>query len=196
MQDSTAEVYRLTGAFDGSLASAQSLAGAVQAQYALELQLVAQIQNALSSTQAMFGNSIDQIRMSVMDDSQRYDYLRAKIDDLYMQLATATDPAVIANLAQQINDLTLASYNLLDDTQKATVADEFIGYLEGVRDVTTTQLEASQAQITETHQQLASTIENVMMAVADRMMAAANTPVSLDVNVSVDTPANVEVAYG
>jgi predicted nucleic acid-binding Zn-ribbon protein len=189
-------VYRLAGAFDGSLASAQSLASAVQAQYALELQLVAQIQNALSSTQAMFGNSIEQIQMSVMNDEQRYDYLRTKVDDLYVQLATATDPAAISDLAKQINDLTLASYNLLDDTQQATVADEFVDYLEGVRDLTTTQLEASQAQITATHEALAENIESVMMAVADRMMQAANTPVSLDVNVDVNTPANVEVGYG
>lgn len=184
----------LADAFDGSLGSATALAEAVKGQYNLELQLVNQIQQALAGTASMFGGSIEQIRLDVLDAAGKYDYYRATADALYADLQAATDPAQIAALAEQLNAASMSAWGLLDAGQRQAASDDFIAYLEDVEQLTTTQLEASQAQITASHDALAEKIEQVMMEVAAAMQAAANTPLTVAVDVNVDTPASVEVA--
>lgn len=196
LQISKVATYSLADAFDGSLDSSTNLANAVKIQYNLELQLIGQIQQALTSTTAMFGASIEQIQLSVLGPEQQYDYWRSKIDADMAALMTATDPAEISRLSASINQGTNAAFGLLDDTQKTALASEFIAYLDAASDITTERLNASQSDVLAIHQQTTDTLEAAMMRVADRMMAAANTPVQVAVDVNVDTPANVEVYVG
>jgi hypothetical protein len=172
-QDGNVSLTAAMASFDGSLASAQSLGAATQAQYQMELSLIGQIQGLLQSTGGMFASSIRDIQMSVMSDSERYDFLRTEIDGLYSQLSTAFDPTIIGNLAQQINALTNQAYGMLGEDQRPGASAEFIGYLEDVNTLTTERLNASQAQIVEQHKAMAEVIEASMQKVADQMMAAA-----------------------
>ena len=167
------DLASLAANFDGSLSSAQALGAATASMYQQELFLVGQIQGLLQSTGGMFASSIRDIQMSVMTDSERYDFLRTEIDGLYSQLSTAFDPTIIGNLAQQINALTNQAYGMLGEDQRAGASGEFIGYLEDVNTLTTERLNASQAQIVEQHQAMAEVIEASMQKVADQMMAAA-----------------------
>lgn len=196
LQDSRTSVLSLADAFDGSLDTAQQLATATTRQYQLELQLVAQIQQALAQTQTMFGGSIEQIKLSVMDESEKYDYYRAKTDELLTQLYAATDPASIAQLAEGINAATMSAYSLLSPEQQLLHSNEFVDYLTAADEATTERLTAAQDAVTTMHQNLADTIKTVMLEVADAMKAAAATPTTVDVNVHVDTPASVEVGIG
>jgi hypothetical protein len=196
-QAGSQELDNLRFNFDGSLASAQALGNATATMYQQELSLIGQIQGMLDSTGAMFSSSIDAIKMSVMDEEGKYNFLRSQVDSLYVQLQTAIDPTAINNIAGQINALTNQAYGLLDQDQKAGAADGYITYLEDVNALTAERLNASQQQIVDNHKQMASLIEAVMNGVADRMMEAANAqnaaaaaqlaassrPISVDVNV-------------
>jgi len=204
--DAASAVSSATAAFDGSLSSAQALGTATSAMYQSELALVGQIQGMLVSTSAMFGESIRTIEMSVLDGAGKYDYLRAEIDAAYAGLQAAVDPQAIGDLASQINRLSLEAYGLLDGTQKAEVADEYQAYLEDVNRLTTERLNASQAQVESQHGAMVSAIESALGRVAETMLAAAQaqqaaaaTPVTVNsrvsVDVTVDTPASVEVGY-
>lgn len=167
------ELREMAANFDGSLASATDLATASANMYQLELSLIGQIQGLLISTNAMFGNSIEQIKLSNMDAAQQYDYWRAEVDKDYADLLAATDPAEIARLSGEINQGSMNAYGLLEDDQKAALAPEFIEYLEGADTLTTERLNASQDAIVATHKDLTTAIETVMTQVAEKMMAAA-----------------------
>lgn len=189
-QAGNAELRTLTANFDGSLASATALADATSAQYQLELNLIGQIQGLLVSTNAMFGDSIEQIKLSNMDAAQQYDYWRAEVDKDYADLLAATDPAEIARLSGEVNQGSMNAYGLLEEDQQAALAPEFIAYLEGADTLTTERLNASQDAIVATHADLTASIESVINAAAEKMMeaaqinlAAAQTPVAVNVTV-------------
>lgn len=182
-QINTTALNTLISAYDGSAAATKTLAAATQGQYQLELQLIGQIQNALTSTQGMFGNSIESIRMSVMDDPAKYDYLRTQADSLYTQLSTATDPAKIQALADKINNDINSAYGLLDAGQKQGAAGDFVTYLEKVDTLTTDRLTLQQDQVTQNHKDLAEKLTAKMdeaaanlAAAAAALQAAASTP--------------------
>lgn len=174
-QSSSSQLSDLAAGFDGSLSKALELSALTQSTGQMELALVSQIQQALAQTHAMFGQTIDQIKLSVLDTAGQYDFLRARADELDKQLATALDPQQIVQLAGQINAITQQAYGLLDAGQKQTAAPEFIQYLNDVDALTTERLNASQDKIVANHQAMADAIESAMTRVADKMAAAAQT---------------------
>lgn len=174
-QDSAATLSGLATAFDGSLDMANQLATVTANTYQMELALVAQIQQAIAGVQAMFSTSIDQIRLSVLDTAGQYDYLKTQADEYVALLEKATDPTLITQYAQAINDNTLKAFSLLDEAGKQTKAPEFEQYLADVSALTTDKLNASQDLIVSSHQSMADVIEAAMVRVADKMAAAAAT---------------------
>ena len=172
-QSSSSQLSDLANGFDGSLSKALELSALTQSTGQMELALVSQIQQALTATHAMFGATIDQIKLSVLDTAGQYDFLRARADELEKQLSTAFDPTQISQIAGQINAITQQAYGLLDAGQKQTAAPEFIQYLNDVDALTTDRLNASQDKIVATHQAMADAIESAMTRVADKMAAAA-----------------------
>lgn len=200
MQRSSDALNTLITAYDGSAASTKSLAASTQAQYQLELQLIGQIQSALSSTQGMFGGSIESIKLSVMDDPAKYDYLRTQADSLYSQLAGATDPAQIQSLADKINTDINAAWSLVEADKKTGASGEFIDYLTKVDTLTTDRLTQQQDQVAQNHKDLTAAIETAMdKAAAKFMEAAANTPSpaqAMRVDFHADIPGDVEVSLG
>ena len=174
-QSSSSQLSDLANGFDGSLSKALELSALTQSTGQMELALVSQIQQALTATHAMFGATIDQIKLSVLDTAGQYDFLRARADELEKQLSTAFDPTQISQIAGQINAITQQAYGLLDAGQKQTAAPEFIQYLNDVDALTTDRLNASQDKIVATHQAMADAIESAMTRVADKMAAAAQT---------------------
>jgi hypothetical protein len=159
--------------YDGSAAATKNLAAATQGQYQLELQMIQQIQSALSATHSMYTDSIESIKMSVMDNPAKYDYLRSQADTLYSQLSTASDPTKIQGLADQINKDINSAYGMLDAQQQKDVSGEFIAYLTKVDDLTTKRLNASQDAITKEHNDLAAKLTAKMDEAAAQLNAAA-----------------------
>ncbi|MDD5385346.1 MAG: hypothetical protein PHG89_10765 [Gallionella sp.] len=203
LERNNAAYAALIATYDGSAASTKNLAAATQNQYAMELSLIGQIQNALASTHDMFSASADNIKMSVMDNQTKYDYLRTQADSLYQQLEKATDPAQIQNLASKINADVNSAYGLLDATQQKSASDGTVDYLSKVDKLTQDRLNASQDAITKEHNDLAAKLTAKMddaaqklTAAAAALTAAASTP-NPPVQVSVSAPTGSEVSvYG
>lgn len=158
--------------------SIQELAGLVQARYALELQLLSEINTYLNDLTANFAASIDEIQLSVMDSAQQYDFYAQKAAAAFSALQTATDPAEIARLAEEARQAAMSAYGLLDDAQKQQVSSEFIGFLEQTQRLAQDQLNAAQQQIIDQHQQtadlLAAALQAAGEAAADALEQAAN----------------------
>jgi hypothetical protein len=181
-----AEIKTMAGTFDGSLASVKSLSTATAAMYQSELAMIGQIQGMLTSLPGMFNTSIDTIKMSVMSNGDKSDYLRSKADADYAALGKTTDPARIQALATEINNLVNQAYGLKDSTGQATNAQSTQDYLSKVSDLVTTQLTAAQTAVTDLHNQTATAITNALGPVADKMETAADT-----INAAADKPVTV-----
>ncbi len=172
LQRNNDALMALVSTYDGSAAATKNLAAATQNQYAMELSLIGQIQNALASTHDMFATSTDAIKMSVMDDSQKYDYLRSQADALYKQLATATDPAQIQGLAEKINTTINSAYNMLGADQQKGAAGGYVDYINKVEQLTDERLNKAQDQIVQGHDAIVSAITTAMGKAATDMAAA------------------------
>jgi hypothetical protein len=159
--------------YDGSAAATKNLAAATQKQYAMELSLIGQIQNALASTHEMFTTSSNAIKMSVMTNQEKYNFLRADADSLYHQLEKATDPAQIQNLANKINADVNSAYGLLDANQQKGAAGDTVNYLDKVDKLTQKQLNKAQDDITKQHNELAAKLTAKMDEAAAHLNAAA-----------------------
>jgi hypothetical protein len=173
MQRHNDALMAMISTYDGSAAATKNLAAATQGQYQLEMQMIQQIQSALSATHSMYTDSIESIKMSVMDNPAKYDYLRTQADTLYQQLSTASDPAKIQGLADQINKDINAAYGLLDADQQKGAAGDFVAYLTKVDDLTTKRLNESQDAITKEHNDLAAKLTAKMDEAAARLNDAA-----------------------
>lgn len=158
--------------------SIQALAGQVQARYALELQLLQEIHGALDGLAANFGASIEEVQLSVMDRAQKYDYFAQQAAASFAALQTATDPAQIAQLAEDARQAAMSAYGLLDDAQKQQVSAEFIGFLEQTQGLAQEKLNAAQEQVLEQHREtaevLAEALNHAGEAAADALEQAAH----------------------
>lgn len=172
-RDSGSALNALISTYDGSVAATKTLSAATQSQYQLEMQLIGQINNALTSTHSMFSSSAESIRMSVMDNPQKYDYLRSQADALYQQLATASDPVQIQKLSEQINKDINDAYGLLNPEQQKGASGEFISYLEKVDALTTDRLTAQQDIVVQQHNDLAEKLTESMDKAAAKLEDAA-----------------------
>jgi hypothetical protein len=187
-QEGEQNVRGLSASFDGSLASAQKLGAAVQQQYQMELQLVQQIQQTLANTQAMFGQSIEQVKLSVMDNQHQYEYWSAEADKAKAQLMNAVDPAEIERASQRFNQATMAAYNLLSPDQKAAVANDFATALDEADKAASDRLMAAQDQLIQSHKDIANVIQGALADAANKMQAAAQTQID-----AANTPVKVNV---
>lgn len=198
-------------AWDGSAAAATELANLTQSRYQLELQLAQQIHNALQSTSAMYLATAEEMRYSTLDQAEKYDFLRQKSVALEEAMAAALDPAQIEFLAGQLNENTKAAWALLGEEERKIKIDEYEAYLAEIDALTTERLNAAGATITGEHDgslpdSITAAIEAAMdraavkfMDAANAQQAAADTPVTVKVDVKVDSPSpdvKTEVGYG
>lgn len=163
----------LVKAFDGSEEATLELAKATAERYQTELQLLAQIQSVRSGISSLIGGSIESIRQSVMSPDELYSYLTGRAETLRGQLSSATDPEIIAQLVQQIDQLTTQAYGLVPESMRGETAGQFIQFLEGVQTVANQRLELAEQSVVQTHERLAQTIENSMKRASDALIAAA-----------------------
>lgn len=152
--------------------SIQELATLVQSRYALELQALQEINAYLNDMMANFGASIEEIQLSVMDSAQQYAVYSEKAAAAFDALATATDPADIARLAEEARQAAMSAYGLLDDAQKQQVSSEFIGFLEDTQQVAQEQLNAAQQQIVDQHQETAQRLADALQTAGEAAATA------------------------
>lgn len=209
-------VRELLKSYDGSISATQQLAAATQARYQTELELVKQINVALVSVSSLFRGSAESIRFGVLDTAGKDQFLADKITNLETLLLSASDPAVIQTISQDLNSAVMARFNLIDPTQQARRAEEFAGYLEYLDSQAQARLNSTLSGVSAEHdpnnpQSLATLINNALTDAAAKLAAAAlaqqtaantqlqaaNTPLNVNVDVNVDVEnnsANTEVA--
>jgi hypothetical protein len=187
----------MASSVDGSLASVKQLSTATSAMYQSELAMIGQIQGMMVSLPGMFNTSIDTIKMSVMSNGDKYDYLRSKADADYAALGKTTDPAQIQTLATEINNLVNQAYGLQDATGQATNTGATQTYLQQVSDLVTKQLTAAQTSVTQLHDSTVSAITDALGPVAASMQTAATTMQSAaETPVTVTGSASIFVQVG
>lgn len=200
MQEQRGELLRLTDSFDGSFESVTQLATATQQRYALELALLDQINAVSQSISGSFGDTIESIRRDLMSNEELYEHLTTQAETLSGQLLTLSDPARIAETAEQIRQLTGDAFRLLDEQQRAEIGTEFIDFLTNVETDALQRLDEVQAQIAnDTEIDLPATIANAIRTAMDEAAGGMNTAAvgmnqaASTMNAAAQTPTRVQV---
>lgn len=132
MQTQYNSVMDLANAYDGSAASATSLAHNTQAFFQTTMQMLAQLDAAQNSINMTIGNAVEQITLSRMTDQEKYDYYRGAVDDLVALLPTLTDSTTINQTVSDITQAAKAAYGLLSPEQQiGSMGDQILGLLSG-----------------------------------------------------------------
>lgn len=200
------ELRKLIAEYDGSATATSQLAALTQSRYQIELQLAQQIMQVLDASHTLFASSAEQIRFSVLSETEKYNSLRNKSLELEGILASATGPAKIYELAQQLNEVTTQAFGLLTADQQKQQAEPFANYLEELDSLVQQKLQDVQATLSGEHDtslpnSIAAVIETAMekaaakfMAAAEKQLLAAQTPLTVDSNVDVNVRGYVTTA--
>ena len=122
------------------------------------------VEDAFNSISATTAKSVRDIELSVLSNGEKYEYLDREIEGLITQLSTATLPADIERLFNQINASSTQAYSLLSPEQQQKFASEFIDTLYEAEAIAQSRLSVSGTQ--------ASTVEAQAQAVQVQMDAA------------------------
>lgn len=188
----------LVATYDGSTEATQQLATATAAYYQQQVALLVQIEQVRQAVESMFGDTIRSLTLTTLDDPGKYDFLMNEANSLMDQLATETDPDKIRALSQRINQDILDAFGLLSPDDQRSMLGQFTGYAQAVSDAVSTRLsqigdEARQtvgdvlALVKDAFQQAVNDFVNAattQQTAADTQLAAANTPVVVEVNVA------------
>lgn len=161
LADLNAVVRELAGAAPDAAAALQTALDAIDA-----------IQQTIN---ASLDASIEDIRLSQMSPEDRYSYFREQANLLADGLDEMTDPDQIAETVARINRLQGQAWGQLDEGQQAELADEFITFLEGVKEIAGERLEAAREEARAQAQELAEAIAEAMRIPAEQQTQAAQT---------------------
>lgn len=157
--------------FSTELADAEdyaTLTGMVQQRYATEIALIGQVMGALQQIDGIFAGTIEGIRLDLMSgNDERYAYFEQQIERLAGSLATMTDPGQILDTLKQIDALAGRSYGLLDDTQKAAIGEDIIGFLDQVQADADARLNALLTTVQADKANEAGTVANAITVALD-----------------------------
>lgn len=171
----TQKVVNLAAEYDGTAESLATLTAALTEQKAVAVQLAEQYRQVSLAVTAQFGDAIGQIQDSLLNEADLYAKRRQQIAELTTELSTTIDPARIAALSDQINQLALNAYGLLDDGQRAAMGAEFVAFLENARDLATAQLTVGANTLGTREDAVAASIDlELMTQAAQTQQQAAN----------------------
>lgn len=161
-QASGVELRRVMALHDGTEASQQRIAQAVQNRYQTELQLVQAIAEALNGIQGLATDTIRSMTLQTLDNPGKYAFYDAEIVSLRAQLAVATDPAEIASLNQRIIQNINAAFQLLSPEEQQAKLAEFTARIDTISAEATARLESTGATISAEHTSIPDSIKNAI----------------------------------
>lgn len=118
-----------------------ALTSGMEAFQTATIQMILAIDQAAAAMHNMFMSTADNIRMSIMSEEERYTFLQDRASSLFDQLLTETDPARIQTLAEQINADINAAWGMLDEDQRAALAQEYIDRINMVDETVADKME-------------------------------------------------------
>jgi TP901 family phage tail tape measure protein len=167
--------YReLIAEYDGSLPALEELAAATNIVVGAQVALSAALLEAGMAISTMFQDSAQTIRESLMGEAELYDLRRSQIDDLVLQASTATDPAELTALANEINRLGLDAFNMLDEDQQGTLGQEFIDFFDDLDDLFGDRIDLGLSTVTADNTALDQEVADTMTAASQAIIDASN----------------------
>jgi hypothetical protein len=174
--EATDAVVNLAQEYDGTLESMTGLTDALTSQKQVAAQLAAAYQEVSSLVDATFGNAISTIEESMLSEADLYQRRREQIASLTAELGTTIDPAKIAGLVQQIDSLAGSAFQMLDESQRASLSGEFIDFLRQAQTLADQQIQAGRDSLAGREAAVTNAVDlEVMNTAALTQQAAANT---------------------
>ncbi len=165
MHDQSIELYKLITAFDGSAEATAVLASALQDQIGIAMAMLDGIHIAQSDITSTVAKSIEDIKLSTMDDGAKYDYWKGKAEDQFQTVMDSTDWQQVKQAFDNANQFAMNAYNTMDDEGKQANASEFIDWL--------TKLEtAAQEKLGDAEQAVITDVNDLQAALGTALTAA------------------------
>lgn len=167
-------ISELVSRYDGSTQSAQALNQALAINKETAYQLAMAIQGVSDSIDAMFAESAQQIRESVMSQEERVAAWRAQREVLTAQLDDLFDPTEIQETAAEVNRLNNLIFQSLSQEQQQVQAEAFAQFAEQTNEIAQTQLSAVLESARVSQEQLNQQLRGIMTSAASQFSSAAD----------------------
>jgi hypothetical protein len=162
--EQTEAVLTLASTWENAGLDADSLVAlndALFLQKSLALDLALSYRALSESTSALLGNTIQNIRESILTEEELYNLRRSQIADLTSELLSpqTISPDEIAALVDSINALTADAYNILTEDQQSALAAEFIRLLEQADAIAQEKISMGLARLETSERDVLATID-------------------------------------
>ncbi len=128
-------------AYDGTTASAIELSDALGILSSLSYDLASEIQGAINSIHESYTSALESMYLETLSGQGKYDYYRAKVDELYAELPNLTSAAAIQQYMDDILQYSTAAFGMMDEAQKKQHYPDYEAFLTGVETEGTAKLE-------------------------------------------------------
>jgi len=170
--------------------------------------LLVQIEQVRQAVATMFGDTVRNIQMSILSPEDQYKFLQNEADAYYKKAMASTDPLEVQNYLAKANADLNQAWGLLDPTQRKAQAQDQIDRVNAMNDAADKHLNDVRDKTNQDLQDVLKKLSDMLPGIeksmldtaatnktaADKNLTAANTPKQVDVNVTVDVPANVTVS--
>lgn len=168
-------ISELVKGYDGSATATIALNAAMVENKNTAYQLALTIQTVSESISAMFEQSAQQIRESVMTQEQRVAAWTATRAELTAGLDDIFDPAEIEQTAKEIDRLNSLIFNSLSQEQQKVQAEAFAQYAEQTNQIAQTQLTAVLESARLSQESLNAQMATIMQSAGTDMRLSADT---------------------
>ena len=103
--------------------------------YAMEIAYLTSIKALAQSISEAISGQIESYEIEMMSPAEQADHYNTKINELYAELASATDPARIEEIVAQIRGYVQAGWDLLSPEEKAGALEQITTFLKDVNDM-------------------------------------------------------------
>lgn len=158
MRMSAEEIVRFSNEAQNNINDQGTLFGMLQDRYEMELSYLAMIRDAQAQINGTIDNSIERIRLSQMDDEQKYEYFRSQANSIAGNLGGMTDPEQIRRAVERIDALQNSAWGVMDEEGQSANAQEFIDFLEGVREIANERLSQAEEEAQAQNQEIAAAL--------------------------------------
>lgn len=161
-------------------------------------QATAKIAETYGALKDLFSGSQENFLLAGKSTEEKYDYFQKQAEDLFAQLAAATDPETIARISRKIDAAQNSAFNLLDPKAQAELASQFISGSQRAEKLAYDRLEAAGRALDKQNADFKTIINDALQAYAKKIEATAdkeaataaqnadtaNKPVKIDITVN------------
>jgi hypothetical protein len=172
MLEAGQSVRDIMATYDDTATTVGNLANAVRARYALELQLLAELDTVAMAVTGRFKSLTDTIDDFINPKS--IDDHTASLDDLFLQLSEAVDPTEVDRITAEIARVASLAWNALPDDMKEAMGQQFIDVLAEADRLAQERLALIRDQVVAESAILREQIDILMEGISDPMTLVAN----------------------